>query len=134
MTDTGKKKDTKKGTEKAAEKDVIVIHEIASEVEAHLRDKYATRIAEGRLKRATLDMDENGKERLEVALLVPSRTTQDEFMKYVDKDPGKAKKILVRNCLVTNIDQVNNNDYLFETCVNAIAELFTIGAHEVKNF
>ena len=67
-------------------------------------------------------------------MLVPSRSTQDEFMKFVDRDPGKAQKILVRNCLVSSIDEVHENDYLFNTCVSAIADLFQIGSYEIKNF
>ena len=107
---------------------------ISAEVLETLKETYKSRIAQGKIKRVTLDKDEKGKESIEVAVLVPSRSTQDEFMKFVDRDPGKAQKILVRNCLVSSIDEVHENDYLFNTCVSAIAELFQIGSFEIKNF
>ena len=107
---------------------------ISEEVLATLKEDYKARIASGKIKRVILDKDEKGKESIEVAVLVPSRSTQDEFMKFVDRDPGKAQKILVRNCLVSSIDEVHENDYLFNTCVSAIADLFQIGSYEIKNF
>ncbi len=122
-------------TEKSKEKlDAKIVHELSPEVLEVLREKYKARIESGRIKRILLDMDENGKQSLEVAVLVPNRTTQDEFMKFLDRDPGKAQKILVRNCLVSNIDQVHGDDYLFNTCVSAITDLFPIGSFEIKNF
>jgi hypothetical protein len=55
-------------------------------------------------------------------------------MKYADVNPKKAQEILVKQCLLTDKEQVMADDALFMTLVSQIAELIPIREARVKNF
>lgn len=111
-------------------KDMRIVHEVEKSVKAELAEKHGKE----NLRLLELDTDDTGKEAIEVAVLVPTRQVQGQFMKFVDNDPLKAQKILIKACLLTSVDKVQSNDYLFNTCMSGISELFPIGQYKVKNF
>lgn len=73
---------------------------------------------------AELPVDDNNTDQLQIVIKKPTRQTMSMFEKYIDKDPGKAKDILVQNCVMTDKDKVMSDDGLYFAAVDAICELF----------
>lgn len=82
---------------------------------------------------AELPLDDSGTGgTLAVLLCVPTRNVLGQYERWAEKEPNKAKEILVNGCLLNNKDQVKADDALFFTCVNAIADLIPIRKAIVK--
>jgi hypothetical protein len=90
------------------------------------------RYGEGKVKLATLLGDE-GNELGEVVVRAPGRKEIGEFEKWVDRNPDKAKEILVNTCLLTHKDEVKANEDMFLAAFDAIAKLIPIGKSVIKN-
>lgn len=86
------------------------------------------------LRRIELPLDDNGNDFLEVIACVPDRRTMGQYMKYQNANPAKAQEILVKNCLLTDKDQVLGDDALFFTTVGALAELIPIRENKIKKY
>lgn len=86
------------------------------------------------LRRVELPLDDDGNEMLEVIVCVPDRRTMGQYLKYQNVNPAKAQEILVKNCLLTDKDQVLADDALFLTCVSALAEIIPIRENRIKKF
>lgn len=65
---------------------------------------------------------------------VPDRRTMGQYLKFSNVNPFKAQEILVKNCLLTDKDQVLADDALFLTCVSALAELIPIREQKIKKY
>ena len=76
------------------------------------------------LRRAVLQLNDEGTETLEVIVKVPNRKVLGEFEKFVEKQPDRAKEILVTNCVLTDLDKIKEDDALFFQAVDAVCELF----------
>ncbi|AMO19226.1 hypothetical protein [Flavobacterium columnare] len=86
------------------------------------------------LRRVELPLDDNSDEVLEVVVCVPDRRTMGQYLKYQNANPAKAQEILVKNCLLTDRDQVLADDALFLTCVSALAEIIPIRENRIKKY
>jgi hypothetical protein len=86
------------------------------------------------LRRVELPLDDNSDEILEVVVCVPDRRTMGQYLKYQNANPAKAQEILVKNCLLTDKDQVLADDALFLTCVSALAEIIPIRENRIKKY
>lgn len=86
------------------------------------------------LRRVELPLDDMGDAVLEVIVCVPDRRTMGQYLKYQNVNPAKAQEILVKNCLLTDKDQVLADDALFLTCVSALAEIIPIRENRIKKF
>jgi hypothetical protein len=86
-----------------------------------------------KVKLASLPLDDDGKEYLDVIVKAPDRNAMNEFEKWIDKNPGKAKEILVNACLLTRKDEVKASDDLFAGAFDAIANLIPIRKAIIKN-
>ena len=86
------------------------------------------------LRRVDLPLDDMGDDVLEVIVCVPDRRTMGQYLKYQNVNPAKAQEILVKNCLLTDKDQVLADDALFLTCVSALAEIIPIRENRIKKF
>lgn len=86
------------------------------------------------LRRVELPLDDDGNEILEVIVCVPDRRTMGQYLKYQNLNPTKAQEILVKNCLLTDKDQVMADDALFLTCVSALSEIIPIRENRIKKF
>lgn len=86
------------------------------------------------LRRVELPLDDMGNEVLEVVVCVPDRRTMGQYLKYQNVNPAKAQEILVKNCLLTDKEQVMADDALFLTCVSALAEIIPIRENKIKKF
>lgn len=102
---------------------------ITEEMVAQAKEKYGDK----KVKIAELPKDDNGDEFLSVLVRVPDRKTLDEFEKWMDKSPGKAKEILLNACLLSHKDEVKADDGLFLSAVEAIAQLIPIRKAVIKN-
>lgn len=87
-----------------------------------------------KLQRIELPLDDDGNDFIEVIVSIPSRTVMGEYLKYQNSNPSKAQEILVKNCLLTDKDQVMGDDALFLTCVSALAELIPIRQKVIKKY
>jgi hypothetical protein len=87
-----------------------------------------------KLRIIELPTDDDGNDSIEVVVCIPNRTTMGEYMKYNPTNPAKAQEILVKNCLLTDKEQVLGDDALFFTCVSALAELIPIRQKIIKKY
>ena len=60
---------------------------------------------------------------LETLVRSPDRQVISEAEKYETLNPGKAKEIYVRNCVLADVEKVMADDNLFYQAYFAIAEL-----------
>lgn len=88
---------------------------------------------EDKVKIALLPIDDTGKTNVAVLVTVPGRRVIGEFEKWIDKNPTKAKEILVKNNLLSRVDEVMGDDGLFYAAVDAIAELMPLRKATIKN-
>ena len=88
---------------------------------------------ENKVKTIKLFTDEKETEQITAIGVVPGRRTLSMYEKFSDSDPGKAKDILISNCMLTHLEQIKASDYMFFSCVKALAQLIPIGEAEVGN-
>lgn len=86
-----------------------------------------------RVKIASLPKDEDGNEYLDVIVRVPDRKTISEFEKWMDKNPDKAKEVMVNACLLSSKEAVKAEDGLFFGAFDAITKLMPIRTAIIKN-
>lgn len=86
------------------------------------------------IKLATIFRDENYSEPKDVVIHVPKRAEMDEFEKWIDRNPGKAKAILVNACLLTGKEEVNADpEGYFGSAFDAISKLIPQHRSILKN-
>lgn len=90
------------------------------------------RYGDDKVKLAIL-IDFEGRELCSVIVRVPGRQERSEFEKWIDKNPGKAKDVLINACLLSSKDEVKANDDKYEAAYDAIAKLFRISTSTIKN-
>lgn len=86
------------------------------------------------LRRIELPTNDLGNESIEVVCCVPDRRTMGQYLKYQSVNPAKAQEILVKNCILTDLEAVMADDALFLTAVSALAELIPIREGKVKKY
>jgi len=86
-----------------------------------------------KVRLAELPLDDNGEKVLEVVVRVPGRKELGEFEKWIDRNPDKAKEIMVNACLLTKKDEVKAQDDLFLAAFDAISQLLPIRKAIIKN-
>lgn len=96
-------------------------------------DAWKERYGQDKVKIASLPKSESCDEYLDTIVRAPGRKETSEFEKWVDKNPDKAKEILVNSCLLTHKDEVKANDYLFLGAFDAIAALLQTPKAIIKN-
>ncbi|CAA0152903.1 hypothetical protein [Tenacibaculum maritimum] len=79
-----------------------------------------------KLKSLILPLDDLGLEELEVLATVPTRSVVGQSMKFMQTDPKKGQEILVKNCLVTNKEEVMADDSLFYAAAGLLTDLIPI--------
>ncbi len=96
-------------------------------------DVWKKQNGEDKVKVAFLPLDDDNKEFHGVVLKVPGRRAMSMYEKFENKDPDKAKSLLINECCLYGKERVNSNDELFFTCFGAIAELMPIRKAVIKN-
>lgn len=102
---------------------------ITAEMIAAAKEKYGDK----RVKLAELPKDDDGDEYLTVLVRVPDRQVMNQFEKWIDQHPGKAKDILVNSCLLSHKDAVKEDDGLYTSAIDAIAQLIPVRKAIIKN-
>ena len=102
---------------------------ITDAMKADAKAKYGDKV-----KLRGIPLDENETRFLDVLVIPPSRKVVGEFEKWADRDPNKAKEIVVKACLLTWKDQVMADDDIFNCCFSAISDLISIRKAVVKKF
>ncbi len=69
---------------------------------------------------------------LEVLVKSPDRKVISEADKWETTNPGKAKEIYVRNCVLTDVDAVMADDNLFYQAYFAVVDLLPFQKPEVE--
>jgi len=103
-------------------------------IDQKVKEALAKQYGKEKLRVIELPLNDMGTEIKEVAVLVPSRSVMSQYMRFIDSNPKKAQEILINHCLLTDKEEVNADDALFNTCVMGIAELFPIREYKIKNF
>ncbi len=65
----------------------------------------------------------------------PPAHTMNQFEKFLDREPARAKKILLKGCLLssTEIADLPSNDELFNAAFDAAANMLPVGKSILKN-
>lgn len=92
------------------------------------------KIGKEKLRKLELKLKEGEDETIELVVRVPERHVSGQILKFMRTDPLKAQEIAVNNCLLTDKELVNANDYLFFACALAIIELIPIQEGQIKKF
>ena len=91
------------------------------------------RYGENSVKLASLPKDDDGSEFFDAVVRVPDRKTISEFEKWVDKNPDKAKEVMVNACVLSGKDAIKADDGLFLGAFDAIVKLMPIRSAIIKN-
>jgi hypothetical protein len=79
-------------------------------------------------------LSENGSEvEKTVLVIVPSRSVVGHYRRYSETDPKKADEIMVKNCLLSHLDEVLADDKLFYGALAGVAELIPVRKAAIKN-
>lgn len=119
-----------KNTQNAETKQAV---KLPDDVTPEMIKAWKERYGEEKVKIAMLPKDDDASDFLDVIVRVPDRKTVDEFEKYIDKMPGKAKEILINACCLTGKDKIKADDGLFYGAVDAITKLLPVRTAILKN-
>lgn len=89
---------------------------------------------EDKLRTLILPTDDMGQNTIEVVACVPGRQVMGQYLKFQNINPAKAQEILVKNCILTDLDTVLNDDALFLTAVSLLAELIPVREGQIKKY
>lgn len=79
-----------------------------------------------KLRSLILPLDDLSLNEIEVLAIVPTRSVVGQSMKFMQTDPKKGQEILVKNCLVTNKEEVVGDDSLFYAAAGLLTDLIPI--------
>jgi hypothetical protein len=120
-------------TSKTSKKIAVIGSSLPEGVTEEMIKIWKERYGNDKVKMASLPKDDNGSEFLDVIVRVPGRKEISEFEKWIDRNPDKAKEILINTCLLTHKDEVKENEDLFLGAFDAIAKLLPIRTAVIKN-
>lgn len=102
-------------------------------------EEWKSKYGANKVKQIEIPLDDEGKATLKVIAHVPSLKVMNEWEKFLDKNPLKAKEIIVKNCLLTGVDKIYSekndiiDDELFMNVYLALTELMPIRKSLIKN-
>lgn len=103
-------------------------------VTAEMLEEYRKK-HEGFLKVASLT-DSEGESHGDIVVGRPSAYVIGQFEKFLDKDPMKAREILVKGVLCSRREEFINtpkNTEKYAACFDACAKMLPVGKSELKN-
>lgn len=86
-----------------------------------------------KVKIIQIPVDDNSSDFKEVLACVPTRTVVSNYRRWSDSDPKKADEILVKNCILSCLDEILTDDGLFYGALNGLAELIPVRKAVIKN-
>jgi hypothetical protein len=96
-------------------------------------EAWKQRYGASKVKIASLPKDDDGTEFMDVVVRTPDRKVLGEFEKWVDKNPDKAKEILINSCVLSSKDEVKADDGLFLGAFDALVKLIPVRTAILKN-
>ena len=96
-------------------------------------EAWKQRYGANKVKIASLPKDDDGTEFMDVVVRTPDRKVLGEFEKWVDKNPDKAKEILINSCVLSSKDEVKADDGLFLGAFDALVKLIPVRTAILKN-
>lgn len=102
------------------------------EITKELIEKVKAENAGHKIAKVALKAENEKDVALTVLVKSPGRPEISEAEKWETTNPGKAKEIYVRNCLLTNVDEVIANDNLFYQAYFAIIDLLPFQKPDVE--
>lgn len=96
-------------------------------------EAWKQRYGASKVKIALLPKDDDGTEFMDVVVRTPDRKVLGEFEKWVDKNPDKAKEILINSCVLSSKDEVKADDGLFLGAFDALVKLIPVRTAILKN-
>ncbi|MDC9722367.1 MAG: hypothetical protein PSN34_06290 [Urechidicola sp.] len=98
------------------------------------KEALVAKYGKDKLRILEIPVDEKQTEMIEATAVVPSRTVLGQYMKWTDSNPKKAQEILLRGCLLSHKEQIEADDFMFNTTVALLADLIPIGQGNIKKF
>lgn len=114
-------------------KDSLKAAVLPNGVTAEMVTAWKERYGVDKVKLADLPKDDDGTDFLTIVVRVPDRKTISEFEKHMDRNPDKAKEIMVNACVLTAKEEVKADDGLFLAAFDACSKLLPIRAAIIKN-
>lgn len=94
------------------------------------------RTKHGIIKLATLSSPDTGEDHGVAIVGKPSAQAINQFEKFIDRDPLRAKMALINGTFCTRKDEIKNADpagTFFAACFDAAAQMLPIGKAQLKN-
>ena len=117
---------TKKETTPAA---IVLPEGVTDEHVKAWKDRYG----EDKVKFVELPKDDDGNEHFGCIVRVPTRKELSDFEKWVDKNPDKAKEIMINACVLTGKEIIKADDGLFMGAFDAVSKLIPVRTAIIKN-
>lgn len=108
--------------------------ELPEGVTPEMMKAWQERYGEKKVQIATLPLDDEGEKFMDVIVRVPDRKTIGEFEKWIDKNPNKAKEVLINACVLAGKEAVKADDDAFLSAFDAVASLIPVRKAILKNY
>ena len=108
--------------------------ELPEGVTPEMMKAWQERYGEKKVQIATLPLDDEGEKFMDVIVRVPDRKTIGEFEKWIDKNPNKAKEVLINACVLSGKEAVKADDDAFFAAFDAVASLIPVRKAILKNY
>lgn len=92
------------------------------------------KIGEKNLRRLELPTNDLGTEHIEVIACIPDRRVMGQYLKFQNVNPAKAQEILIKNCILTDLELILSDDALFLTAFGELTELIPIREGKIKKY
>lgn len=89
---------------------------------------------EKNLRVLELPTNDLGTQTIEVIACVPSRQVMGQYLKHQSVNPAKAQEILVKNCILTDLETIMADDALFLTAFGVLVDLIPIREGKIKKY
>jgi hypothetical protein len=70
---------------------------------------------------------------ISVLALVPTSRIRNEYLRWVDKNPNKAEEVILKACIISDIDKVMADDKLRVAAFDGITQMLPSGKAVIKN-
>lgn len=107
--------------------------ELPSGVTSDMIKEWKEKYGAENVKLATLYNGDDKEDTFDAVLKVPTRQIISEFEKFQDRNPDKAKEIMVNGCFLTEKERIKSKDGYFLCAFNACVKLLPVAEAVVKN-
>ncbi|PCH69394.1 MAG: hypothetical protein COC06_07555 [Bacteroidales bacterium] len=108
--------------------------ELPEGVTPEMMKAWQERYGQKKVQIATLPLDDDGDKTMDIIVRVPDRKTVGEFEKWIDKNPDKAKEVMINACVLFGKEAAKLTDDGFFAAFDAVASLIPIRKAILKNY